>query len=163
MDATRGTGRGPGAREIPAPGKALIRKVAYDRRYEPPAPVIPLLIASPLGGESLVLPALLDTGADCTLVPRAVARALHLPEIDEIAITGVGGGERRATVHAARLEFGGGSVLTRVAALGTESILGRDLLNRVVLRLDGPRLALSLHGLGRRTRTRKVRHGMSGR
>ena len=159
MDATRGTGRGPGARAFPAPGETLIREFAYDRLYEPPAPVIPLLISSPLGGESLILPALLDTGADCTLVPRAVARALQLPEIDEITITGAGGGERRATVHAARLEFAGGSALTRVAALGTESILGRDLLNRIVLRLDGPRLAFSLRGLGRRQRPPTVRRG----
>lgn len=119
--------------------------------------MIPVLISSPLGGGALVLPALLDTGADCSLVPRAVARTLELPEIDEVTITGVGGGERRVTVHAARLEFAGGSVLARVAAVGAESILGRDLLNEVVLRLDGPRLAVSLRGLGRQRRAAKPR------
>ncbi len=105
-----------------------------------------------MAGDTLVVPALLDSGADCTLVPEAVARALRLPAVDEITITGVAGGERRVSVHAARLGFAGGSVLARVAALGKEAILGRDLLNQVLLRLDGPRLTLDLRGYRGRVR-----------
>lgn len=85
----------------------------------------------------------MDTGADCTLVPSEVARALRLPAVDEIWIEGVGGPARRVIVHAARVEFARTACWARVVAFGREAILGRDLLNRAVARLDGPRLSLS--------------------
>ncbi len=91
-----------------------------------------------------MLRALVDTGADCTLVPGEVARALRLPAVDEIWIEGVGGEARRAVVHAARMEFAHVSCMARVVAFGRDAILGRDLLNRTVARLDGPRLCVSL-------------------
>jgi len=91
-----------------------------------------------------VLWALLDTGADCTIVPRATPRALRLPAIDEVWIEGVAGVARRRTVYQARVEFAGISSLAPVVALGDHAILGRDLLNHVVARLDGPALTLSL-------------------
>jgi predicted aspartyl protease len=87
---------------------------------------------------------LVDSGADCTVVPRASARALGLPAVDRIWIEGVGGAARRATVHAAHVEFAGVRRLARVVAFGAEAILGRDLLNLTVARLDGPRLRLTL-------------------
>jgi len=94
----------------------------------------------------VVLLVLVDSGADCTLIPQATARALRLPPIDEVWIEGVAGAARRATVHAARIEFARMRGLARVVAFGDEAILGRDLLNRAVARLDGPRLKLSLTG-----------------
>lgn len=90
-----------------------------------------------------MLRALVDTGADCTLVPREVALALQLPAVDEIWIEGVVGEARRAVVHAARVEFARVACLARVVAFGREAILGRDLLNRTVAQLDGPRRSLS--------------------
>lgn len=100
-------------------------------------------LAAPGSEDSIVLRALLDTGADCTLVPRETARALRLPVVDEIWIEGIGGEARRAIVHAARIEFARISCLARVVAFGGEAILGRDLLNRTLARLDGPGLTLS--------------------
>lgn len=93
--------------------------------------------------DAALLAALVDTGADCTLVPHEVARALRLPAVDEIWIQGVSGEARRAIVYAARVEFARTACWARVVAFGREAILGRDLLNRTVTRLDGPRLSLS--------------------
>lgn len=91
-----------------------------------------------------MIPALVDTGADCTLVPLAAARALRLPQVGFLWIEGIGAPARHSRVHAARVEFAGLRFLARVVAFGTEAILGRDLLNRTVTRLDGPALRLSL-------------------
>ena len=110
---------------------------------DPPGPVVPLRLGPPGSEDTTLLRALVDTGADCTLVPLEVARALRLPVVDEVSIEGLGGEARRALVHAARAEFGGVSCLARVVAFGRESILGRDLLNRTTVCLDGPRLSLS--------------------
>lgn len=85
-----------------------------------------------------MLPMLVDTGADCTLVPAAIVRQLELPQIDVIGITGVGGGKRRTTVHAALVELGELRMLARIVAFADEAILGRDILNQAVVTLDGP-------------------------
>ena len=125
----------------------------YDERLEPPGPALPLRLAAPGAEAGVVFPVLVDTGADCTLVPQATARALRLPAVDEVSIEGMGGLVRRATVHAARVEFAGVRCLARVVAFGSEAILGRDLLNRAVAVLDGPALTLSVTSAPERRRS----------
>jgi predicted aspartyl protease len=100
-----------------------------------------------------MLPMLVDTGADCTLVPAPVVRRLGLPQVDVIGVTGVGGGKKQATVHAAFVEFGGVRLLARIVAFVDEAILGRDVLNQTIVQLDGPGLALSV--TSRRPRRRR--------
>ncbi|HEX2690652.1 MAG TPA: aspartyl protease family protein [Kofleriaceae bacterium] len=130
----------------------MIARFAYDASFDPPAPMVPVRISAPAGEDAVMLPMLVDTGADCTLVPASIVRRLGLPQIDVIGLTGVGGARQRATVHAAAVEFGGVRLLARIVAFVDEAILGRDVLNQAILRLDGPGLALSLGG---RSRTRR--------
>lgn len=119
------------------------RGVRYDEELDPPGPVIPLRVAAPGSEDGVLLQVLVDTGADCTLIPQEVARALRLPAVDQIWIEGLGGAARHATVYAARVEFARIRRLARVVAFSGEAILGRDLLNRAVALLDGPRLTVS--------------------
>lgn len=129
----------------------------YDASFDPPAPVVPVRISGPVGESAVVLPMLIDTGADCTLVPASIVRGLKLPQVDSIGISGVGGAKRRARVHAASIELAGHRVLARVVAFVDEAILGRDVLNQVVVALDGPALAISMRwtsGARRRRRSK---------
>jgi hypothetical protein len=57
-------------------------------------------------------------------------------------------------VHAASVELAGLRVLARIVAFADEAILGRDILNQVVVTLDGPGLAVSVAARSR-TRRRK--------
>ena len=123
-----------------------MKRFAYDASLAPPAPVVPVRVAGPLGEDAVMLAMLVDTGADCTLVPAPIVRRLGLPQIDSIHVTGVGGARRRATVHAAAVELGGLRVLARIVAFAEEAILGRDVLNQAVVTLDGPRLAMFMSG-----------------
>ena len=114
-------------------------RVSFDASFDPPASVLPVRI----GGLDEHAPAamlrmLVDTGADCTLIPARIAKSLRLPLIDRIEIMGVGGKTMAAPVHAARVRLGALRAIARVVALGDESLLGRDLLNRLVLTIDGP-------------------------
>lgn len=118
-------------------------EVAYDSSFDPPAPVVPVTVEG-TSGTLVLLPMLLDTGADCTLVPASVARRLHLPRVDTVTMAGVTGERRIVTVHAAWLRIGDARVLERVVAFEREAILGRDLLERMVTRLHGPRSKLTL-------------------
>jgi predicted aspartyl protease len=87
---------------------------------------------------------LVDTGADCTLIPATVAKALELPRVGSLEIVGVGGTERTAYVHAALVEFAGRRLLARVVPFDHEAILGRDLLNGIVIVMDGPKRVLQV-------------------
>lgn len=130
-------------------------RFAYAASLEPPAPVVPVRISGPIGEDAVMLPMLVDTGADCTLVPASMIRQLGLPAIDTIVLTGVGGARRRATVHAAAIELGGLRLLARVVAFADEAILGRDILNQVVVTLDGPGVTISVTSRSRTKRRRQ--------
>lgn len=122
----------------------MTRRFPYDESQDPPAPMLPVLFAAPGSEDSVLVPSLVDTGADCTLVPAAVARQLRLPLVDRVLVEGVGGATRRAPVYAAEVRFAGRRCVARIIGFDEEAILGRDLLNRMALLLDGPRLALSI-------------------
>jgi predicted aspartyl protease len=114
-------------------------RIPYDSdRFFPPAPVVPLVVASPSDIERVELAALVDTGADSTLVPSALARALGLPRIDRASLRGIGPRLYAAPVHAAVVRIGRFRALVRVIAFGDEALVGRDLLERLALVLDGP-------------------------
>lgn len=100
---------------------------------------------------------LVDTGADCTLVPASLVRQLKLPQIDVVGLTGIGGARRRSTVHAAAIEVGELRLVARVVAFTDEAILGRDVLNDAVARLDGPGLTISITGRSRGKRRKHPR------
>ena len=125
-------------------------RFAYDQSCEPPAPVLPLRLTAPGGEMAVLLVAMVDTGADCSLIPARVARDLRLPAVDRALLEGVGGRAGLATVHAASVELPGLRCLAQVVAHGSEALIGRDLLRRLVLRLDGPADELTLARMRRR-------------
>lgn len=87
---------------------------------------------------------LVDTGADLSVLPRPMVQALDLPQVSMTRIQGVTGAAEQTSVHAVTLELAGNTILAEVVACGDEGILGRDVLNRFVLELDGPRATLSV-------------------
>lgn len=119
-------------------------QVPYDRSYEPAAAIVPVLLAAPDGETPVLVTALVDSGADLCVVPAALARQLDLPLTDVLRVAGVGGALRSATVHAAQIELDGVRELVEVVALGEEMLIGRNLLNSFVARLDGPQEQLTL-------------------
>ena len=111
----------------------------FDEALDPPAPLLPVRVSGvEQDAPGVLLPMLVDTGADCTLVPTRIARALGLPRIDELDVQGITGARRAVTVYAARVHVGAWRSLARVVAYGEAALLGRDILNQLVLRIDGP-------------------------
>ena len=111
--------------------------LAYDAGFDPPAPVVPVLLSA-VGSDRVLTPMLLDTGADCTLVPERVARSLGLPRVGRSDVRGVTGASTSRDCHAALVRIGAWSRIVRVVPLEDEAILGRDVLRAMVVRLDGP-------------------------
>ena len=119
-------------------------KHAYSAAFRPPAPVVALRAGVPGREPNIALSMLVDTGADLSVLPGSVVQALALPQVSMTRIQGVTGAAERTAVHAVTLEFAGTTLLAEVVAWGDEGILGRDVLNRFVLELDGPRATLSV-------------------
>jgi predicted aspartyl protease len=119
-------------------------RVPYSAEHRPPAPVLAIRVSAPSGGVGVALSALIDTGADLSVIPKAVGDALGLPVTSSTRIQGVTGVAESVHVQAAVLEVAGGKHLTEVVCYGEDTILGRDILNGFVMKLDGPRTTLEL-------------------
>lgn len=112
--------------------------------YSPPAPVIPVAIAAPEDpqfGEELL--ALLDTGADGTFVPTALLEALDLP-LSYMTNVRAHFGETilRVSVYKVDLILFGSVRLPGVDVVGDDwgdaIVIGRNVLNKLSILLDGP-------------------------
>ena len=123
-------------------------KVPYDNKYTPPAPRPEIRLAAPDEAfRSRPLIALVDTGADATMVPAHQIKPLGV-QIDNRKVLRSPWGERYpVNVYLLDVEVGDLRLpLIEVVAddRGDEVILGRNVLNRLVMVLDGPRQVLEI-------------------
>jgi predicted aspartyl protease len=126
----------------------------YSTAFEPPAPVVPLVVRAPGGADWVSVDAKIDTGADVSTLPRHVASRLDLPAVRVARAAGFSGVPVEVIVYAADVDLDG-TRIEAVDVLVTErpyALLGRNLLRRAVLHLHGPgeRLELSIGSPGRR-------------
>ncbi|MBV9103980.1 MAG: hypothetical protein JO060_10330 [Candidatus Eremiobacteraeota bacterium] len=132
-------------------------KRSYDaERYEPPAPVLDVLLSSPESGANARIAevALVDTGADFSVIRCGIVRQLALPLRGQTPFSGVDGRLEKAFTWAVRIETAVGAWNIDMLEIGWVTILGRDILNQLELRLDGPNNVLEVRSP--RTRDRKA-------
>ena len=118
-------------------------KFAYDVSYTPPVPVLSVRLAAP--GEAArvgPLAAIADTGSDGTLIPSHYLEMAEAIDLGDVLLSGVLGESREAHLFEIDIHVDG-LVLPSVAVVGDdqgeEVILGRNLLNKLILLLDGQR------------------------
>lgn len=123
-------------------------KFNYSARYAPPAPVIECRFAPPQTENwSGPYPALIDTGADITIVPAPYLLALELPEDDTRYLRSQWGERREVTIHTLDIQLGAVRLPAVAIAAdqdGTDIILGRNLLNKLTLLLNGPQRMMEI-------------------
>jgi hypothetical protein len=117
---------------------------SYDAsHFDPPAPVARVRLRNPQSGATVsdVL-LLMDTGADITLLPRTAVEQLGVPLLagQQYELMGFDGSKSFAPVVMLdllflRRAFRGRYLLTE----DDRGIMGRDILNHVIVLLDGPR------------------------
>jgi len=122
----------------------------YDAsHFDPPAPVAAVTLRDPHSGATVSdVQVLLDTGADVTLLPRMTVERLGVPLLanEQYELMGFDGSRSFARVVMLdvlflRRAFRGRYLLTEEE----RGILGRDILNHVMVLLDGPRQQWSEH------------------
>lgn len=117
-------------------------KYAYDANYWPSFPALTAVLINP---QEELRPAeqhaLIDTGSDGTLVPIALLQDLLAPALNDAHIRSHWGEWRSVQLFLVDLEIAG-SAFPGVFVVGDETgkeiVLGRNVLNKLHLALDGP-------------------------
>lgn len=112
----------------------------YDRRYSPAFPVLELQVSGvdPSRGRSLT--GLIDSGSDATQLPLSILRAIGARPVDRRWGRDLAGIRYAVAVYAVRLQIGELS-MPQMEVVGregiTEIIIGRDVLNQLIITLNG--------------------------
>ena len=120
----------------------------YDTSYQPPFPVVRVVFHnSEEGLRTAAENALLDTGSDGSLVPIAYLRQVFAPALTDTRIRSHWGEWRSAQLFVVDIELDGlrlPGVFVVGDEQGDEIVLGRNVLNKLRLLLDGPASATQI-------------------
>ncbi len=114
----------------------------YSRSYFPPAPIVEVTFVSV--AENLrvgPLPAFVDSGADGTIVPVEYLNHIRAPSTVEMSIRSQWGERHRVLMYLVDVQIGD-MTMPGIEVVGDETsneiVLGRDVLNRLRVLLNGP-------------------------
>jgi hypothetical protein len=113
----------------------------YNEEYDPAMPVILVAVDSYSGRLLSTLTAIVDSGADGTMLPIDVLEAVGAFYEDTVQMRGVLGESERVDRYTVSLQLGGMTLhgIQAVAVpAGAESVIGRDVLNHLLITLNGP-------------------------
>ena len=111
----------------------------YSTNFNPSMPVVMLQVQ--YQHRTTEVMALVDSGADATILPIGVLQSVHARRIETRHMRGVTGIRKRVGIYTVTIQISSHTihrVHTIAADTGTEAILGRDILNYLVVTLDGP-------------------------
>ena len=119
----------------------------YSFDYIPPAPSLKVKLTNPFSNRSLELHAKLDTGADMTVLPQNAIGKLRLIPASRISVSSFDGREVWRYTYFVNLSFHNFEyrMVEVISAKRRDTLLGRDILNRLKTILDGKNLSFSLH------------------
>ena len=130
------------------PGNDMIRP--YSTESYPPAPVLDVYLSLPDGFNwQGPFQAQLDSGADVTIVPWSILAFLDAPAMDEIAV--ISQWRDRHVMRLFQVDIRLGEILLPAIDVASDRLshdllLGRNVLNRLDLRLEGPKLLTHILG-----------------
>jgi predicted aspartyl protease len=123
-------------------------RYAYNRQVTPPPPFVHVTVACPQTRRDWAdLPAQMDTACDRTVVPLHVVERLGLLPVAELPALVAGGREVQMSIFLVRIALRSMAPITAEVFAHVEEpfiLLGRDILNRYRIVLDGPNLSLEI-------------------
>lgn len=119
----------------------------YDTQYNPAMPVVAVAIANTAEGDEQTVLALLDSGADGSMFPQRLLQQLDAEYVRTVTMKGVIGIKVPVDVFVVRLRIGD-IVLPGVRVIADsqnqQAILGRNVLNHLLVSLNGPGLLTTI-------------------
>ncbi|MEM7532431.1 MAG: retroviral-like aspartic protease family protein [Chloroflexota bacterium] len=114
----------------------------YDPQHVPSAPFIDIYVYTKSKPEKMQkISLMVDTGADATILPIQLLQQIKAPMTRMGTLTGIHGIRKSTRLYRIALQVGD-YTLNRVEVASSEgwsqAVLGRDVLNHLVLTLDGP-------------------------
>jgi len=114
----------------------------YDLAYDPSAPVMKIEIDGyhDLFGKSSLW-AMVDSGADATMIPLRILEAIGAAYKETMWMRGVTGGRVEVDRYLVAIRIGSNlirGIHVVAAPVSNEAVIGRDVLNQLVVTLDGP-------------------------
>jgi predicted aspartyl protease len=119
----------------------------YDTAYDPPMPVCDVVLTAPATGRQVVLTAIVDTGADGTIIPVRYLHESGARRAFEARLRSQWGERRTVFLYLVDLQVGESTfpgIYVVGDELGEEVVLGRNILNRLRLLLDGQAVLMRL-------------------
>lgn len=115
---------------------------AYDTAYDPAIPVCRVTISTTVTGREVAFDTIIDTRADATIIPTRYLRWIGARRVFETGLRSQWGERRSVFLYLIDLAIDG-VVLPGIYVvgdeIGDEAVLGRNVLNRFVVILDGPK------------------------
>ena len=133
--------------------------IPYNARYSPPAPVVKFNLAAP--GELShddPLTGIVDTGSDGTLIPTRYLEMVEAINFGDGILYGVLGEARSIHLYEVDIHIEGLTLPGMIVIgddFGDDIVIGRNILNRLLLLLDGQQGLTDL--LERRPNLGKIR------
>ncbi len=123
---------------------------AYDPKYLPPMPVVEIWLSVPDSNDwQGPFSAIVDTGADFTIVPQSVLHEFNAPYLKRAMLKTQWSQRQPVGLYEVDLRIGE-LVFPGIDVAGdrasTQILLGRNVLNRLDLRLEGPKLRTHILG-----------------
>jgi predicted aspartyl protease len=118
-----------------------VNEFRYNDAYNPPLPVCNVVLAVTSTGLHVAVEAVIDTGADGTIIPVQHLQEIGARRAFETALRSQWGELRVVYLYLVDLQIGDFTfpgVYVVGDELGQEAVLGRNVLNRLRLLLDGP-------------------------
>lgn len=112
----------------------------YDRAYYPPMPVVEVTVSSFENPDKVItLTAIVDSGSDGTFLPKKVLQELGAESVRSAWVSGIQEIRYRAQVYMVKMTIGSYEFFgTRaVGDVQGRAILGRNVLNQIVVNLNG--------------------------
>ena len=120
----------------------------YNHQFSPPAPFVHVSLQGLERAAAIAdLPAQLDTAADMTVVPAGLVERLGLVPFGTVQVLAFGSILTTVSTFLARVQIRGPeAVVNKIVSSAEEPhvLLGRDLLKRHRILLDGPRGVLKV-------------------
>ncbi len=115
---------------------------SYDYNFDhiPSAPFAEIEVSTLRSSQSLYLNAFIDSGADGSMLPKHLLNQLKAPRVDTRVLRTVTGIRTQVSLYRVAIRLGPYR-MENVRVVGIDStsevILGRDVLNRLIVTLNG--------------------------